>query len=98
MKTSKMQTGNFLGKHQRVLTVSLLLASIVSCQKGGVLEPSVENLSDSTLNSTVSARAIGNLIYEENADAGTWDAYPKQHIATSYGLTASTTQFYNGAK
>jgi hypothetical protein len=98
MKTSKMQTGNFLGKHQRVLTVSLLLASIVSCQKGGVLEPSVENMSDSTLNSKVSARAIGNLIYEENADAGSWDTYPKQHIATSYGLTASTTQFYNGAK
>ncbi len=97
MKTS-IQTGNFFRKHQRVLTVSLLLASISSCQKGGVLEPSVENLSDSTLNSTVSARAIGNLIYEENADAGSWDTYPKQHIATSYGLTASTTQFYNGTK
>jgi hypothetical protein len=97
MKTS-IQTGNFFRKHQRVLTVSLLLATISSCQKGGVLEPSVENLSDSTLNSTVSARAIGNLIYEENADASTWDAYPKQHIATSYGLTASTTQFYNGTK
>jgi hypothetical protein len=96
MKTS-IQTGNFFRKHQRVLTVSLLLASMASCKKG-VMEPSVENFSDSTLNSTVSARAIGNLIYEENADAGSWDPYPKQHIATSYGLTASTTQFYNGSK
>jgi hypothetical protein len=97
MKTS-MQTGNFFRKHQRVLTVSLLLASIISCQKGGVIEPSVENISDSTLNRTVSINAIGNLIYQETADLSSFSTYCKQHVATSYGITASTTQFYNGTK
>jgi hypothetical protein len=97
MKTS-IQTGNFFRKHQRVLTVSLLLATISSCQKGGVLEPSVENISDSTLNATVSARAIGNLIYEENADGSSLSTYPSKNVATSYGLTQSTNQFYNGSK
>lgn len=99
MKTSKMRnTGNFIRKHQRVLTVSLLLASMYSCKKG-TMEPSAENnLEDSTLNSTVSTRATGNLLYQENADASGFSTYPKQHVATSYGLTASTAQFYNGAK
>ena len=97
MKTS-MQTGNFFRKHQRVLTVSLLLASVYSCKKG-LIEPSAENnLSDSTLNSTVSTRAIGNLLYEENADLSSLSSYPSQHAAASYSITQSTTQFYNGAK
>jgi len=97
MKTS-MQTGNFFRKHQRVLTVSLLLASVYSCKKG-LIEPSAENnLSDSTLNSTVSTRAIGNLLYEENADGSSLSSYPSQHAAASYSITQSTTQFYNGAK
>ena len=96
MKTS-IQTGNFFRKHQRVLTVSLLLASFASCKKG-VMEPSVENLSDSTLNTRVSARAIGNLIYEETADLSSLSTYPSKNVATSYGLTQSTNQFYNGSK
>jgi hypothetical protein len=97
MKTS-MQTGNFFRKHQRVLTVSLLLASVYSCKKG-LIEPSIENnMADSTLNSTVSTRAVGNLIYEETADLSSFSTYPKLHVATSYGATASTTQFFNGTK
>ncbi|THU39344.1 hypothetical protein FAM09_12600 [Niastella caeni] len=98
MKTSKMRkTGNFFRKNQRVLAVSLLLASIYSCKKG-VMEPSAENnmVEDTTL--SVSTRAIGNLIYNETADLSSFSTYPKQHVATSYGLTASTAQYYNGTK
>src|SRR5690349_6567780 len=99
MKTSKMRnTGNFFRKHQRVLNVSLLLASVYSCQKR-VIEPSVENnLADSTLNTAVSARAIGNLLYEETADGSSLSSYPSQHAAASYSITQSPTQFYNGTK
>jgi hypothetical protein len=85
MKTS-MQTGNFFRKHQRVLTVSLLLASVYSCKKG-LIEPSIEN-----------NMADSNLIYEETADLSSFSTYPKLHVATSYGATASTTQFFNGTK
>lgn len=99
MKTSKMRnTGNFFRKNQRVLTVSLLLATAASCNKG-VIEPSVENNSDNSLNATVSARAVGNLLYQENAD-GSWfdNSYAKLQAAASYSITASTSQFYNGTK
>jgi hypothetical protein len=96
MKTS-MQKGNFFRKYQRVLTVSLLLASVYSCKKG-VIEPSAENMSDSTLNRTVSVNAIGNLIYHETADLSSLSTYPKLHVATSYGVTTSGIQFFNGTK
>ncbi|OQP57722.1 hypothetical protein A3860_08815 [Niastella vici] len=92
-----MQTGNFFRKHQRVLTVSLLLASIYSCKKG-VMEPSLENTTDSTLNTTVSARSIGNLIYHETADGSSLSTYPSKQAAASYSITQSTTQFFNGTK
>jgi hypothetical protein len=63
------------------------------------MEPSVENnMADSTLNRSVSMNAIGNLVYQETADLSSLSTYPKLHVATSYGATTSTTQFYNGSK
>lgn len=91
-----MQTGNFFRKYQRVLTVSLLLASVYSCKKG-VMEPSLENNTDS-LNTRVSARSIGNLIYHETADGSSLSTYPSKQAAASYSVTQSTTQFFNGTK
>jgi hypothetical protein len=96
-------TRNFVRKNQRVLAVSLLLASLYSCQKE-TMEPSAEINAENT--GTVSANAIGHLLYHENADgsglfstliSGTTDYVSKQ-TSTTYGITASTAQYYNGTK
>jgi hypothetical protein len=96
MKTSMRKTGNFFRKNQRLLAVSLLMASIVSCKKG-VMEPTVENTED--LNASVSTRAIGNLIWSDNADLSTlFGTYVKRHTATSYAITAASNPVYQGIK
>jgi hypothetical protein len=96
MKTSMRKTGNFIRKNQRLLAVSLLLASIVSCKKG-VVEPTVENSED--LNASVSTRAIGNLIWSDDADLSTlFGTYVKRHTATSYAITAVSNPVYQGLK
>jgi hypothetical protein len=96
MKTSMRKTGNFFRKNQRLLAVSLLLASIVSCKKG-VVEPTVENSED--LNASVSTKAIGNLIWSDNADLSTlFGTYVKRHTATSYAITAVSNPVYQGVK
>jgi hypothetical protein len=96
MKTSMRKTGNFIRKNQRLLAVSLLLASIVSCKKG-VVEPTVENSED--LNASVSTKAIGNLIWSDNADLSTlFGTYVKRHTATSYAITAVSNPVYQGVK
>jgi hypothetical protein len=96
MKTSMRKTGNFFRKNQRLLAVSLLLASIVSCKKG-VVEPTVENSED--LNASVSTRAIGNLIWSDDADLSTlFGTYVKRHTATSYAITAVSNPVYQGLK
>jgi polysaccharide lyase-like protein len=97
MKTPMFTKGNLLRNNQRTLTVSLLLATLFACKK----ETSVmnEDVPSEELNSTVSAKAIGNLLYQENAD-GTWfnNSFAKMQAAASYSITASTGQFYNGTK
>jgi hypothetical protein len=91
-------TGNFVRKNQRVLAVSLLLASLYSCKKG-VMEPTTETLTDNTLTRTVTTNSISSLLYKENADGSTiFGTYVSKQTSTSYGITASTTQFYNGTK
>src|SRR5688572_26690435 len=99
MKTSMRKTGNFIRKNQRSLAVSLLFASIVSCKKG-VVEPTTENYDDSTLNASVSTRALGaNLIWSDDAELSTlFGTYVKRHTATSYAITAVTNPVYQGVK
>jgi hypothetical protein len=98
MKTSMFNTSNFVRKNQRVLAVSLLLASLYSCKKG-VLEPSAETMADNTLTRTVTTNSISTLLFKENADGTSlFSTYVKKQSSTTYGVTASTTQFYNGLK
>ena len=98
MKTPMLHTSNFFRKNQRVLAVSLLLASLYSCRKG-VLEPATEILTDNTLSTTVTTNSISSLLYKENADGTSiFGTYVSKQISTTYGITTSTTLFYNGTK
>jgi hypothetical protein len=98
MKTSMRKTGNFIRNNQRLLAVSLAMASIVSCKKG-VMEPSVETYADSTLNASVSTKAIANLIWSDDAEGTSlFSTYVKRHTATSYAITAVSNPFYQGVK
>jgi polysaccharide lyase-like protein len=98
MKTSMLHTSNFFRKNQRVLAVSLLLASLYSCKKG-VMEPSAEIMGDNTLNRTVTTNSISSLLYKENADGTSiFGTFVSKQTSTTYGVTASTSQFYNGIK
>lgn len=88
-------TRNFIRKNQRVLAMSLLLASLYSCRKD-VMEPTAEV----TEESTVSAKSLlGNLLFHDNLDALDFlTSYVSKQTGTSYGITASTAQYYNGTK
>jgi len=98
MKTPMLHTSNFFRKNQRLLAVSLFLASLYSCKKG-LLEPTTGSLIDNTLTSTVTTNSISSLLYQENADGLSFlSTYVSKQTETSYGITSSTTQFYNGAK
>ena len=97
MKTPMLHKSNFFRKNQRVLAVSLLLASLYSCKKG-VLEPTAEVTADETLSRTVTTNSISSLLYKENADASSLSSYPSKQAAASYSITQSTGQFYNGTK
>lgn len=98
MKTPMLHKSNFFRKNQRMLAVSLLLASLYSCKKD-VMEPSADIIADNTLNRTVTTNSISSLLYKENADGISFlSTYVSKQTGTSYGITSSTTQFYNGAK
>jgi hypothetical protein len=98
MKTPMLHIRNFFRKNQRLLAVSLLLASLYSCRKG-VLEPTTGNLIDNTLTTTVTTNSISSLLFKENADGLSFlSTYVSKQTGTSYGITSSSTQFYNGAK
>jgi hypothetical protein len=92
------KTVNFFRKNQRVLAASLLLTSIYSCKKG-VLEPTAETMADNAGTTAITETTIGNLLYHENADGSTlFSTLVSKQTSTSYGITASTTSFYNGIK
>ena len=98
MKTSMRRTGNFIRNNQRLLAMSLIAASIASCNKG-VMEPSVETYNDSTLNATVSTKATGNLVWSDNLEGSTFfTSVPSVQTATSYGITTATNPVYQGTK
>jgi len=90
--------GNLLRGNQRVLTVSLLLATLAACQKN--VEPKLDAAASEELVST-KATSGGNIIWQENADGSsflTGGLSLSIQYATSYGITASTAQAYNGTK
>src|SRR5688572_16896916 len=97
MKTVMRNSGK-LFKNKHLLAVPLLVASLYSCKKDTVIPPS-ESLSESSANELVSTKAIGDLIWSENAD-GSWfdNSYAKFQAAASYSITASSAQYYNGSK
>jgi hypothetical protein len=99
MKTSMHKRCNLLRRNQRVLSVPLLLATLAACQKN-VTEPKVDDGSTSTeLVSTKALIGIGNLIWQENADGSSFlNTMCSKQTATSYGITASTNQAFNGTK
>ena len=96
MKTSMRKSGNFFRNHQRLLAVSLAMASVVACKKS-VVEPSVETNSD--LNATVSTKAIGNLIWSDNLEGSSiFSSVPSVQTATSYAITTASNPVYQGTK
>jgi hypothetical protein len=99
MKTSMRKTGNFFRNNQRLLAVSLAMASVVACKKS-VVEPSIEQTyGDSTLNASVSAKAVGNLIWSDNLEGSTFfTSVPSKQTATSYAITTVTNPVYQGSK
>jgi polysaccharide lyase-like protein len=96
MKTSMRKTGNFFRKNQRVLAVALLLASLSACRKEKSIDPEVDQ---SELNASVSTMATGNLLFSDNLDGSSpLSSGVSLQTSTSYGITVSTSQFYNGTK
>src|ERR1700754_2217676 len=88
--------GNLLRRNQRVLTVSLLLATLAACQKNGI-EPKLDD--GETSEEKVSTKATGHIIWQENADGSSlFNTLCGKQTATSYGITASTTESFNGTK
>ena len=88
--------GNLLRGNQRVLTVSLLLATLAACQKN--VEPKLDAAAAASTEQ-VSTQATGALIWSENADVSSFlSTYITKQAATSYGITASTEQVFNGTK
>ncbi|WP_205509539.1 polysaccharide lyase [Longitalea arenae] len=83
---------------QRWLTASLLLASIVSCQKE-LSNSSDETLNDDDLNRTVRTESLSNLLWTDDIDGST---YFSNHVSvqksTSYGITSATTHCYQGLR
>src|SRR3954466_2553915 len=100
MKTSMHKRGNLLRRNQRVLTVSLLLATLAACQKN--VEPKLEEADLTAAASTeqVSTMAAGTLIWQENADLSTGflNTYITKQAATTYGITASSEKVFGGNK
>ncbi|AEW03316.1 hypothetical protein Niako_7095 [Niastella koreensis GR20-10] len=87
--------GNLLRGNQRVLTVSLLLATLAACQKN-VTQPKVD---DAALNQEVSTKATGNLIWQDNAEGSSlFSTMVTVQTATTYGITASTNEVFQGTK
>ncbi|WP_205511038.1 polysaccharide lyase [Longitalea arenae] len=97
MKTPMRNSGKFF-KNQRWLAVPLLVATLNSCKKDAIVPP-IESESESTMNELVSTKAIGDIIWQENAD-GSWfdNSYAKLQAAASYSITASTAQRYSGTR
>jgi hypothetical protein len=96
MKTSMRKTGNFFRKNQRLLAVSLLIASLSACRKEKSMDPEMDQ---SDLNATVSTKATGNLLFSDNLDGSSpLSSGVSKQTSTSYGITVSSTQIYNGVK
>jgi hypothetical protein len=98
MKTSMHKRGNLLRGNQRVLTVSLLLATLAACQKN--VEPKLDAAASEELVST-KATSGGDIIWQENADGSnflTGGLTLSIQTSTTYGITASTGEAYNGTK
>lgn len=86
--------GNLLRGNQRVLTVSLLLATLAACQKN--VEPKVDAVAS---NEQVSTKATGDIIWQDNADGSSlFSTMVTVQTATSYGITASTNEAFDGTK
>ncbi|MBO9202079.1 MULTISPECIES: polysaccharide lyase [Niastella] len=98
MKTLMHKRGNLLRRNQRVLSVSLLLATLAACQKNIDQKPVGI---DSEEQVSTQATSGGNIIWSENADGSsflTGGLSLSIQYATSYGITQSTTQVFNGTK
>jgi hypothetical protein len=99
MKTSMKNAAKFIRTNQRILATALLMASIVSCSKKDVLEPAAPAYDESALNATVSAKAVGNLIWSDNLEGSTYfGSVPSVQKSMSYSITTATNPVYQGTK
>ena len=88
-----------MGNDQRLLFVTLLLATLTACQKD-ISEPIVdEGYASTGLVLTESVIDIGNIIWQENADGSSFlNTMCSKQTATSYGMTASSNQAFSGTR
>jgi hypothetical protein len=86
-------------RNQHALTFPLLLSAFTACQKN-YIEPLVDDGSASTeLVSTESLIGLGSLIWQENADGNNFfNTLISKQSTTSYGMTASTNEAFNGTR
>lgn len=98
MKTSMHKRSKFIRANQRLLALSLLVATIASCNKT-VVEPTAPTYDESTLNATVSARAAGNLIWADNLEGSSFfSTGMSKQTSTSYSITTVSKPVYQGTK
>lgn len=89
-----MKRGILLCVNQRVLIISLL-ATLFACQKNST-EP---KLYDAAATQELSSSTTGNMIWQDNADGSSiLNAYVTKQTYTSYGITASSEQVFNGTR
>ncbi len=88
---------NFFRYNRRLLAISLIVASLVSCKKE-ITEP----VDDETLvNSTSTARisSLLSLVWADNIELLTWLSIGvSRQTSTSYGITAVTDPVFQGSK
>jgi hypothetical protein len=95
-------THTFLRNSQRLLAISLLVASLVSCKKE-LLDPnSTTLLSDNTLNGTASISSLSSLLgilWSDNLEGLSFlNIGVSKQTSTSYGITTTTSPVYQGIK
>jgi hypothetical protein len=88
----------FVKKHQRTIAMSLFMASVVSCTKN-VMENEIPLPEESHFKTETMALSLDNILFRATADGFNFlTTFVSKQTATSYGITASSKQAYNGSQ
>jgi hypothetical protein len=90
-------SNTFYRNNRRSLAACLLVASLVSCNKE-INDPSTATPNDDALNATVSTRSSGSLLWADNLEGLHYFTNVSKQTSTSYGITRTTSQVFQGYK